>query len=271
MEITKDYNPDIHFLKVKNLILNNLGNPVYPSNAETFKRWRAMSNNKPPRTFMFVIDLKQNRALYTSGMSLLGFPEEREFSSEDLLDLLHENQKRFLSYQTFRLYEMFFSHPKLFRARGATYCNSRAIRDVHDNYWLTHQASTPFQFDENGIMIRYLSAYRLLGEYKGQAIETEIYTDPEFPREQEELRKLINDVKRSMLQGLGFNISQRKVLDLMSINLNTEEIADEMARAKRTVERYRYEIIQKAKQVFPVNNFQTCQDVVLYLKNQNII
>jgi DNA-binding CsgD family transcriptional regulator len=271
MELNKDYDPNAHLEKVRMMISERLGSPVDPPWEEVKAKWDGMCRFSPPRTFMFVVDIKKDGMLLSNGMSLLGFPDNKEFSSSAFSELVHVNQRLMMLYQTLCVHEIFFTHPQLIKGKDVVYCTSRGIRDVNDKYWLCYQTATPLQYDENDIMVRYLSSYKILGEYHGEAFGTEIYTSPKFPREQKDLNRLVAEIKANMINALGFSRLQKQVVEYMAIKLSSSEIAKQLEISKRTLEKHRKNILDQARTSFPLNSFNSAADVVDYLVKQKII
>ncbi|MEL6719047.1 MAG: LuxR C-terminal-related transcriptional regulator [Bacteroidota bacterium] len=272
MKIDKNYDPQAHFVEIQQRIQTELGEPVTPSWKEVLEDWNGRAKYLTPRCFMFLVDLKLHQPILTTGMSVLGYEENWKFTGQEFIDLVHENQKKLLSYQTIKLYELFLEHPELIQNKGATYCTSRGIKDASGKYQLAYQIAFPVQYDSNGVIARYLSHYTVLGAYKGEALETNMYAAPQFQKEQKEFRKLIRGIKEHMIEGLGFTRTQKQVIDKMALKrYSKKEIAEQMEISPRTLESHKSNIIEKAKDAFPLNNFNNAEDVILYLEQQDII
>ena len=221
MEMTKNYNPQLHTQMILQKIHELLGEGVDPSWEEVLCKWNNMCHYRAPRMFMYIVDLKENKTILSSGLSLLGYRDDRIFTAEEIIQMTHLNQRRLLQYQTLKVYETFFENTELSYKKGTVYCSHRALVDAHGKYWLVHQASTPIQYDANRVMTKYLSTYRIIGEYTGDALETEVYTNPKYPEAQKELRMLIKKIKANMLEGLGFSKTQEQIIEYLAIENNT--------------------------------------------------
>ena len=206
--------------------------------------------------------------MLSRGLSLLGYPDDWLFTVSDTLARCHENQRRLLHYQTESVYRVFAEKPHLIKGKKVTYCNIRTFRDAHGVYWRVHQASSPAQYDARGQLVRYLSYYTLLGKYNGEPFETEIYTDPRFPKEEQELMRELQRIKQGWLAGLGFSPKEEAVIRLMAVTDSKKDIAESMDIHPRTVDKHRLSILEKGRDIFPLNDFSTAQDVVRYLERQ---
>lgn len=272
MEMDKNYDSNVHAQLILKKIHDKLGDGVDPSEEEVLLTWRNMCKYKAPRMFMYIVDLKKNKTILSDGMSLLGYEDNRTFSVEEIVEMTHQNQRRLLQYQTLKVYATFFENTELSYKKGTVYCSHRALRDAHGEYWLVHQASTPIQYDAKGVMTKYLSTYRIIGKYTGDALETEIYTDPKYPEAQRELRSLMKKIKTNMLEGLGFSKTQEQIIEYSAIeDLDSNGIAKLLKIRKKTLANHRKAILDHARIIFPVNNFKEAQNVVEYLKKQSIL
>jgi len=126
-------------------------------------------------------------------------------------------------------------------------------------------------------MVRYLSTYLILGEYRGEPFETDVYTNSAYPEIQKILQEKVRAIKESMLQGIGFSRTQKQVIDEMVLEIygsgkaKANSIAEKMGIAPKTLRYHNSKIIEKAREVFPLNTFDKAQDVVRYLMQQNIV
>jgi hypothetical protein len=244
------------------------GEALHPPWSEVSKKWMAFCAHRPPRTFLQIFDVSLGRSVQANGFSLLGYRDDREFSTGELLELTHENQRRLLAFQTECVYRVFIEKPELIKEKGVTYCNIRSFRDAQGQYWRVHQASTPFQYDQKGRLVRYLSHYRIIGRYNGEPFETGIYTDPRFPGEQRLLMEELKKIKNDLLRGLGFSPREEKVIRLMAKGIDKEGIARDLGITARTVDKHRSNILDKGRIYFPLNNFSQSSDVVRFLDRQ---
>jgi len=156
MKSIAEYNAVKHFEKVNKRIQTELGDPVFPSWEEALEDWQGRVKYCPPRTFMFVIDIKQqSRTVLRSGLSLLGYAENWEFTAQEFTNLMHENHRKLILYQTLCLYEIFFDFPEYIKGKGVVYCTKRGIKDAAGKNCLVAQLGTPFQYDANGRMVEW--------------------------------------------------------------------------------------------------------------------
>ncbi|MFK7979274.1 MAG: hypothetical protein AB8G86_04795 [Saprospiraceae bacterium] len=257
-----------------------LGEPVSPS-SETIKEQLEQTRNIlgfcSPRTFIQVFDVSTTSAVFSYGLELLGYGVDYRMTGRDAINFTHENQRSLFAYQTAMVYRIFLEEPELVYNNGTVYSTTRSLKtnyvDKKDEpiYWVVNQLTTPLQYDSNGRMVRYLSSYRILGEYKGEAFETALYTDPKYKKEQTEIRKRLRWIKVNMLEGLGFTRKQKEVIEYTGEGIETAAILQTMGIQKKGLDKHRRWILAKGKELFPENDFEVALDVIKYLKKQGII
>jgi hypothetical protein len=248
-----------------------LGEPVDPPWSEVHQNWLEQCRHRPPRTFMQIFDAREGRSVRSRGFSLLGYRDDREFNTRELLSMTHGNQQRLLAYQTERVYRGFAEKPQLIKGKKVVYCNLRSFRDTGGQYWRVHQASVPVQYDAAGRLVRYQSFYRIVGKYQGEPFETEIYTDPTFPEEERLLLAELRRIKQEVLQGLGFSPREEQLIRLMAAGSSSAAAAETMGINRRTIDKHRRNILDKGRLAFPLNDFATAADVVRYLVRQWLV
>jgi hypothetical protein len=248
-----------------------LGEPIDPSWGDVQQKWLEQCRHRPPRTFMQIFDAREGRSVRSRGFGLLGYRDDREFSTRELLSMTHVNQQRLLAFQTERVYRVFAEKPHLIKGKMVVYCNLRSFRDASGQYWRVHQASVPVQYDAEGRLVRYQSFYRIVGRYQGEPFETEIYTDPRFPEEERLLLAELRRIKQEVLQGLGFSPREEEVIRFMAAGSSGTAMAETMDINRRTVDKHRRNILDKGRLAFPLNDFGTAADVVRYLGRQGVL
>ncbi|HMO41121.1 MAG TPA: LuxR C-terminal-related transcriptional regulator [Saprospiraceae bacterium] len=246
----------------------NLGEAIDPPWSEVRQRWLKAVVHRPPRTVLQLFDAREGCTVRSSGFSLLGYADDREFNTRELLQKTHENQRSLLHYQTERVYQVFVDKPELIKGKGVVYCNMRSFMDAKGEFWRVHQASVPMQFDYAGRLVRYLSYYRIIGKYNGEPFETDIFTDARFPEEERLLKAALKQIKRDLLQGLGFTLRQEEIIRLILKKHSRKDIAEVLKIDPRTVDKHRQAILEKGREIFPLNQFSKADDVVVYLNRQ---
>ncbi|GAB5552875.1 MAG: hypothetical protein Sapg2KO_24660 [Saprospiraceae bacterium] len=274
-EIDKNYDPKKHAERVHGLVRQTIGKGCDPCDGKVIELWQKVTDPMPPRTYMYIMSTTQDICFRSKGFSVLGLPDSWTFSWQQLLGLTHINQLKLGGYQSLILYEAFLFFKEEMHDKGIIYCNSRGVKNIttENSYFLVHQTAYPIQYDKNGYVTKYLSSCRVLGDYNGEALKTQVHTDQKFPEVQEKLRKLLSEGKKSMLNVLNFSLREQEIITLMAYtDLKTSsEIATHLGISPRTVERHRGSINYKAKQAFPLNNFSDTTDIIDYLKKQLII
>lgn len=274
-EIDENYDPKKHAERVHGLVRKTIGKGCYPSNEKIIEFWKQATTPMPPRTYMYILSTMEDNSYRSKGFSVLGLPDNWTFSWEQLLSLTHENQFKLISYQTLIMYESFLYFKDEMKEKGVVYCTSRGVKNCNeiDSYFLVHQVAYPIQYDKDGYVTKYFCSFRVLGDYQGEALETQVFADPKFPDAQKRLRELLTLGKSNMLGVLNFSPREQEIINLMAYtNLKTSpEIAKHLVLSPRTIENHKRSIFRKAKEAFPLNNFRRTMDVVKYLEKQLII
>lgn len=275
MKLDKNYDLDKHAERVHKLVKQTIGKGCHPDNKNISEFWEQITTPMPPRTYMYIMSTTQDVCFRSKGFSLLGLPDNWTFDWTTLLKLTHINQFKLVAYQTLFLYEAFIHFKNEMKETGLVYCTSRGVENVHSQsgYSLVHQVAYPIQYDESGYVTKYFCSFRILGDYQGEALETQVFTHSKFPKEQKKLRELLALGKSNMLGVLKFTDKEQDVINLMAYTTlqTSKEIADNWGISKRTIENHKRRIFHKAKEAFPLNDFQTTNDVIKYLKKQLII
>ena len=157
MKLDKNYSVQKHMRHVMALIQNELGDGVNPSNQEVNKLWDARVNGLPPRTFMFISDVKTGNTYRSKGLSLFGLPDSSSLSAFELMKKVHENQLRLVHYQTLCLYEMFITKPHLMAGPEIVYTTKRGMKIGDGSYGVCHQIAEILQRDAQGRVTKYIS------------------------------------------------------------------------------------------------------------------
>lgn len=238
---------------------------------EYFEHWKSLCRYKPPRTMLLLIDVAQARAVLSCGMEALGYAPAWLPAIDDIRRITHENQRRLVSVHTHSVLKMLSERPDLLNGRKVTFCNIRGLRDAAGQYWRIHQSSVPARFDEQGRMATYMSYYTILGPYQGEPFETAVYPDPRFPGDAQRLQQALNKIKSGILENLGFSRRQEELIQLMAQGASAKDIAATMRITDRTVDKHRLGLLQKGRDLFPLNDFTQAADVVSFLKKQGLV
>jgi len=252
-------------------VLDESVNPPWKEVKELFEKTRSIIGFCSPRTFLQIFDVSTTSAVMSYGLDLLGYEVDYRMTEKDAINFTHENQRALFAYQTSMVYRVFLEEPELVRDTGTVYSMTRSLRARDGIYWVVNQATIPIQYDENGRMVRYLSSYRILGKYRGEPFETAIYTSPNYPKAQEELRKRLAWIKLNMLSGLGFTRRQREVIEYAGEGFSKADILETMGIGETGLKKHREKILSMGRILFPKNDFKEALDVVNYLKKQGII
>lgn len=250
-----------------------VGKGVSPSDKELSEWWKEKAKFLDDRTFAYIYDIKQDYSFRSTGFSLLGLDNNWQFRSSDYITLFHENQQQLIPYKSLMLFEILLDHPNLFHDAEVAYTSNRGIKDVNNRYYLANQTASPIQFDKNGYATKYYSSYRLTGPYNGEPLTTQVYASSKYPDKQKKLREVLEQMKGNMLFLFGFTEAEQDVINCIAYTglKTTNQIAEYLGKSKRTITNQRTTINQKAKSIFPLNNFKSTEDIVEYLQKQTII
>jgi len=259
-------------LKMLTLLQDTIGEPVFPSNQEALSKWKEMCKYLPSRMFMIVADMKTEKIPLSHGFDLLGYGNGFPGTARDFLAIHHVNHQDIMTYQTYINYSILMEHPQLIKEKGLAFCTKKGIVDARGKAWLVHQVSEPFQYDKNDYVASYLSTYRIISEYDGEPFETNLYAGSKYGDEQEKLEKLLQDKKMRLLDLLGFSKTHKIVIENMALGrYSSKEIAEYLEISTKTLANHRQAILDRARELFPLNNFTTTQGFVEYLKKQRIV
>lgn len=269
----KDFELDIESYRKELFIEINqkIGEPKYPSAQQVNERWKGICQFAMPRTFRHIIRVKDFRITHSHGFDELGYKNGGPTTVMEFSNLHHENLRLITDYYTLAIYDACIKHPNLFKEKGLAFCTTKSVVDAMGEYWWIYQMTTPVQFDSNGYMASYMSQYVILGKYHGQALETDIYFDADSTEEAKKLKLLMSDVKDNILLGLRFTKVQKYILQYAAKGLAMNMIARELEITKGTLNNHRSNILRKARDIFPTNNFKYFKDVVQYLDKQQLI
>ena len=80
--------------------------------------------------------------------------------------------------------------------------------------------------------------------------------------------KIINT---EIFDRLGFTRTQKSIITYISVGTSTNEIADILEVTPNAILAQNRKILERGRQLFPINTFRSAQDIVDYLKAQKII
>lgn len=238
---------------------------------DCIEHWKWLCKYKPPRTMLLLMDVAEARAIQSCGMEILGYAPGWLPGLDDIRRITHENQRHLASVHTHNVLKTLSARPELLKNRKVVYCNTRGLRDHAGQYWRVHQLSAPVQFDEQGRLAAYISYYTILGPYHGEPFETAVYPDPRFPADAQRLQQALNKIKSGILENLGFSRRQEELIQLMAQGASAKDIAITMRISDRTVDKHRLGVLQKGRDLFPLNAFTQAADVVDFLKKQGLV
>jgi DNA-binding CsgD family transcriptional regulator len=258
------------------LLTKNIQPPFTPSNLDIAKFWDDASNPILPRTCMYIMNIPADTTFRSKGMSLLGLEDQQAFSAKDHLALTHDNQLLQAIFHSTSLYGVFIKNSELLKDKGVVFCESRGIKHAKEPHrcFLVHQVAFPIQYDCNDLVVKYFCNYRIIGKYDGEAFQTQVYTSPQFPHRQYQLREILDKPKKKLLKILGFTRMEEEIIRYIAsgqAKISSVKIAQRFRLAVKTIRNHRNNINRKAKELFPLNDFKDTEDVVKYLKQQRII
>lgn len=250
-----------------------LGKPEVPSWENRLSYWKEKSKNMPPRSFMFVYDFALERTVLSRGLSVLGYPDNKELNAFDLIGMIHENHRLLFGIQVYRIHEAMLQFD--YEDIGLDYFTSglRAIKDAHGKYWLAHYTSESFQFDKNGKQVRHLTHFKLLSPYKGEPLYVDFYhrNQKEHHLPLKKIKRILEIIKSEQLTYLEFSKTQQEVIKLHAINCPIEGILETLDIKQTTLNEHHYKILKNGKEKFPINDFRVYKDVVDYIIKHDLV
>ena len=240
------------------------------------KKWNYLVNNLPPMSFVYIFDFKQMKVIKSKGLKLLGYPDDAEFSHGEMTEMMHENQRKVLSIQALFLASILSKyHSDLTKSGSIIFTNLRAYKDALNKEWLGCQTTEYFQTDDNYNLIRYISWVHIIGKYNGEPVQTRFYVRNNLDDHPiaKRINKEVANLRLEVFEKLGFNKKQREIIEQMNIAGNTnDKILETLSiNSKRSLDYHRRKILEKGREIFPLNDFRSASDVVEYLAEQNII
>ena len=262
-----------HYQKVRERIDTTIGEGVSPSNKKLSEWWNNKIEYLDPNTFVYIYDLKANSVYRSAGFSILGKPDSWTFNSPEYVALFHENQQLMIPYKSLMLFELLLEHHQLIKESELIFSSNRGIKGANGEYLLVNQSASSIQFDENGYTTKYFNSYRVVGPYNGEPFTSIVYST----KPNTKIDKILDDIKKknrhNILEIMGFSKKEQLVIKAIADNqdLKAKEIGDLLDKAAKTVKNHQANIFNKAKELFPLNDFQNARDVVKYLKLQDIV
>ncbi|MEL7121446.1 MAG: LuxR C-terminal-related transcriptional regulator [Bacteroidota bacterium] len=262
-----------HYQEVRERIDTTIGEGVSPSNAELSEWWNNKRQYLDPQTFVYIYDLKANSVYRSAGFSILGKQDNWTFNSSEYVALFHENQQLMIPYKSLILFEFLLEHHQLIRESNLTFSSNRGIKGANGEYLFVNQSASSIQFDANGYTTKYFNTYRVVGPYNGEPFTTRIYSHTSNA----EIEKILTNLKKksnhNILEVMGFSNKEQMVIKAIAQNLDlkAKEIGELLGKAPKTVKNHQANIFNKAKELFPLNDFQNARDVVKYLKLQEVV
>ena len=261
-----------------------LGVGIFPSWTVCLEKMQALKKTNFPRSFFWANQVKDNKILYHAGLDKeLAYDKNIELTPEFLLGTMHPNQRSILIQQIIAVFNLVLKYPKDFNNRTYLYGAKRAFKDGNDKYWLVYQTSEVLQWDNKEQIATNFNWFHILGAYKGEPLETEIFHNKQTTQKAiiplTTVQKEFDDYKAKLLGELGFTTKQQTVIELMAIHLRTGEsenlfnqkIATDLKLSIRTIQGHRTKILQLGKIIFPLNTFKDAIDVVRHLMVQDLI
>jgi hypothetical protein len=238
---------------------------------EALEKWKNRLGSIPPKSAIFVFNIKKDRTEFVHGGNVLGYANDKSFTGAELGFFFHDNQRDILLYMMYSLHELIvgFNGYKI----DFYYVSKRAVKDINGKYWYAVQTTEPFQYDENGKLLSYLSWYHILTEYEGEPLEANFHCRNLKGDEKtiEKLEIAFSKIKSEILPTLGFTRMQRQVLKYLAGGCSTKETAEILELSESGVEYHNENILKLGKTLFPINNFKYASDVAFYLRKQNFV
>lgn len=269
---------DIEFLpnfrkRVFAKVRAKVGKPTI-SLVKTISDLNELDKNKYPRSFNYAVDMVHDKIIWNSKSEFLAFQNSTNITSSDFIKNYHDNHRLILSYQALRIHELFLDYKDDICSK-IYYISKRALSDKNGKYWCVHSIGSPLQQDENGFWISYFLRLILISEYKGEGIENEFYYEgKESEKYSETIRKLnlkLEGIKAETFELLGFNVRREEILKLLAEGISKSDIAESFKVGTDAISWHNRRILERGRELFPINNFSTAKDVADYLRIQGFI
>lgn len=245
--------------------------PLRPTTADMMKEWKRHCSTKTPMDMLCLFDVYNGQTIDVDGFELLGYQEKPIFKASTFVALTHLNQRQLVGHLTVAILGLTEKYGEQIFSTNAAYCTIRSLQHQNGKYFLFQQTSTSFQVDANGRVVHYLGAYRKLEEYTGQPLKSFIHISPQHRSLQVELDQHFDRAKRDFLKKLGFTKTEEMVIEKLSYGIERDEICKMLRFGQSTFYDHISHIKRKAKELFPVNDFNNINDVVKYLEAQGLI
>ncbi len=280
LKILRDY--ELIYRKYK----QNLGRErKILSDKSAKERFDELASTNLPRCIFYVFDIKDDCITFEKNLHLLGY--RRKYNRIDIIKSVHKNHQKILPYLLYGLFKILFEEEKYlyeFKNNNIFLSMRRAVKynveEGKERFLYLQQFILPFEFDENDKMVSYLNWYIILNDFQGEKMEFEVIAHEYFqapPKYLNDISTKVKELCSTVLDLLFKNDKQKEIIRLMNNGLSTVEIAEELPLGdnfnsrKKAIDNQKSKILSIAKEEFPLNNFNTVDNVVYFLDRQGFI
>jgi len=253
-----------------------IGPPQATTDTEINECWQKFMNYRHPRSFYYLVDLREYRILQRYGMHWLGYDDDDFQTMFDYIHLIPESQRSVAVYQILGVYRVLdrWGVPGETdeAANGFYYAAQRAVLDKKGQCWLAAQTSHPWQIDARRRVVTYLNWFHLLWPYKNEGMRGEFFhlNTPKYATIVSKMNNQLSLEKQKLLSELCLSPKQKDIIKNLQMGRTTGEIAELWELSVNGV-RYHYHIIKNKLESLFRQKFNTTQEAVSYLARQQIL
>jgi len=253
-----------------------IGPPQDTTATEISECWQKFMNYRQPRSFYYLVDLREYRILQRYGMHWLGYDDDDFQTMFDYIHLIPEFQRAVAVYQIRGVYRVLdrlgVPGETDEAAYGFYYAAQRAVLDKEGRCWLTAQTSQPWQIDARRRVVTYLNWFHLLGSYENEGMRGEFFhvNTSKHAKIVSRMNNQLSLEKQKLLSELRFSPKQKDIIKNLQMGRTTAEIA-ELWELSVNGARYHYNIIKSKLESLFCQKFKTTEEAVSYLARQQIL
>lgn len=232
--------------------------------------WEERKQYFRPQGFMYIFDIRADQTILNYGFECLGYTNLYAYNSMELLGMIHENHRKLVAFQAKEIHETLIRFTK--EKIGFNYWSRglRAIKDKQGKYWLTSYTNEPFQYDANGLLVRYLTIYHLIGTYREQPLYMEFF-HKDGKALLPEIELLTKKIRAEQLRWLGFTKQQLDMLTKYSNGMTAKGMKAYLDISQSTLNGHHRSMLDVARSCFPTVKFDKYRDIVAYLERQDLL
>lgn len=240
--------------------------------------WNERCPHLAPRSFIIWYDLDKNEPVRAFGLDSLGLSNLQIRTLDDLLELLHPDQKKILhvlfrEVKSGRLgsngqRKMLWSQLRSIWRPGIHLSIAGSVKKTENEYWSAHIMVEPIAMRSNTSFSTVFIWIQITGIYTGTPLTSAFFPDrPErYNGLIAQMNQLVQELRNTILDELKLTKHQKALMKLMATESNPATMAEKLGISMRTLEGHRRSILLKGNDWFTAANFRTALEVVTYLQ-----